>query len=51
MKCKPQADLTLAVEIDVADSSSVEALVSAVNAQFGRIDILLNNAAIGALFL
>lgn len=36
----------LAVETDVAIPSSVESLVSAVNAEFGRIDILVNNAAI-----
>jgi 3-oxoacyl-[acyl-carrier protein] reductase len=35
-----------AVETDVANPSSVESLVSAVNARFGRIDILVNNAAI-----
>ena len=35
-----------AVETDVANPSSVESLVSAVNAEFGRIDILVNNAAI-----
>jgi 3-oxoacyl-[acyl-carrier protein] reductase len=36
----------LAVETDVANPSSVVSLVSAVNAEFGRIDILVNNAAI-----
>ena len=36
----------LAVETDVANPSSVESLISAVNAEFGRIDILVNNAAI-----
>ncbi|MFJ2552215.1 SDR family NAD(P)-dependent oxidoreductase [Microbacterium sp. NPDC087591] len=33
---------------DVSDRSSVEAAVAAVAAQFGRIDIVVNNAGIGA---
>jgi 3-oxoacyl-[acyl-carrier protein] reductase len=36
----------LAVETDVAIPSSVESLVSTVNTELGRIDILVNNAAI-----
>jgi len=36
----------LAVHTDVADPTSVERLVGTVEAEFGRIDILVNNAAI-----
>lgn len=38
----------LAVIGDVRDSSSAAAAVSAVTARFGRLDILINNAGIGA---
>lgn len=37
-----------AVTVDIADSSSVRAGVVAVAAEFGRIDIVINNAGIGA---
>ena len=36
----------LAVPTDVSDPASVEAMVAAVTAAFGRIDVLINNAAI-----
>jgi len=36
----------LAIETDVADEASVRAMVAAVDKAFGRIDILVNNAAI-----
>jgi NAD(P)-dependent dehydrogenase (short-subunit alcohol dehydrogenase family) len=36
----------LAVETDVADAASTEALVERVLSEFGRIDVLVNNAAI-----
>ncbi|MDQ0893989.1 SDR family NAD(P)-dependent oxidoreductase [Agromyces ramosus] len=39
---------TFAVRTDIGDSTSVRAAVDAVVARFGRIDILINNAAIGA---
>jgi NAD(P)-dependent dehydrogenase (short-subunit alcohol dehydrogenase family) len=38
----------LALEVDVADEESVEAMVERTLADFGRIDILVNNAAIAA---
>lgn len=38
----------LAVQVDVADRASVDAMVAAVLARFGRIDSLINNAAIFA---
>lgn len=36
----------LAVHMDVTDADSIDAAVAATVAQFGRIDILINNAAI-----
>ncbi|MDQ0895632.1 SDR family NAD(P)-dependent oxidoreductase [Agromyces ramosus] len=42
----PHADLAIAV--DVADDASVRAAVERVAAEFGRIDIVVNNAGIGA---
>src|SRR3954454_21500593 len=39
----------VAVQTDVAQSASVEALASAALAKFGRVDILCNNAGIGQL--
>jgi 3-oxoacyl-[acyl-carrier protein] reductase len=38
---------TMAVRVDVGDSASVAAMVQAVRAKFGRIDVLVNNAGIG----
>jgi NAD(P)-dependent dehydrogenase (short-subunit alcohol dehydrogenase family) len=38
-----------AVAVDVADDESVDAAVAAVAEKFGRIDIVVNNAGIGAL--
>lgn len=37
----------LAVEADVADEASVEAMVADVDTAFGRIDVLVNNAGVG----
>ena len=39
---------TLVVEMDVANTASVEAAVEKAASHFGRIDILINNAGIGA---
>ena len=40
---------TLAVRCDITDTEAVEAMVDAVMARFGRIDILINNAGTGAV--
>jgi gluconate 5-dehydrogenase len=40
---------TLAVRCDITDTANVEAMVDAVLAKFGRIDILINNAGTGAV--
>jgi 3-oxoacyl-[acyl-carrier protein] reductase len=40
------AGRAVAIETDVADPASVERMAGAVDARFGRIDILVNNAAI-----
>lgn len=37
-----------AVQTDIADSASVDDAIAAVGAEFGRIDIVINNAGIGA---
>lgn len=42
------ADDTLAVAADVADPDSVAALFAQVEARFGRLDLLFNNAGLGA---
>jgi 3-oxoacyl-[acyl-carrier protein] reductase len=39
---------SMAVKVDVADEASVNAMVAAVVAELGRIDVLINNAAIFA---
>ncbi|HEU4537553.1 MAG TPA: glucose 1-dehydrogenase [Polyangiaceae bacterium] len=39
----------LAARVDVADGASCEALVAACVAKFGRLDVLVNNAAIDAI--
>ena len=39
---------TLAVPTDVAEASSVEALFEAIQARFGRLDLVFNNAGTGA---
>jgi D-sorbitol dehydrogenase (acceptor) len=39
----------IAIELDVAKQSSIDAMVEKVNAQFGKIDILVNNAAVFTL--
>ena len=40
-------DRVLAVDLDVADSDQIAAAVAAVQARFGRIDVLVNNAGYG----
>ena len=40
---------TLAVRCDITDTDAVEAMVDAVMAKFGRIDIVVNNAGTGAV--
>jgi len=40
---------TLAVRCDITDTDAVNAMVDAVLAKFGRIDILINNAGTGAV--
>jgi len=42
------SDQSLAVATDVADPASVRALFDAVAQQFGRLDLLFNNAGVGA---
>jgi len=39
---------TMAMQVDVSDETSVAALVAAVMVKFGRIDVLVNNAALFA---
>ena len=44
-----QADAAhFAVQANVADTASVRAAIAAVGEKFGRIDIVINNAGIGA---
>ncbi|MEU1442529.1 SDR family oxidoreductase [Streptomyces mirabilis] len=43
---KEIGDAALFVKVDVADPASAEAMAAAVTAEFGRIDYLVNNAAI-----
>ncbi len=40
---------TFAVRCDITDTAAVDAMVDAVMAKFGRIDILINNAGTGAV--
>ncbi|WP_369371272.1 SDR family NAD(P)-dependent oxidoreductase [Promicromonospora sp. Populi] len=42
------ADADLALRVDVTDTASVDAAMAAVEAEFGRLDVLVNNAGIGA---
>lgn len=42
------ADADLALPVDVTDAASVEAAVAAVEKELGRLDVLVNNAGIGA---
>ncbi|MBL8534577.1 MAG: SDR family oxidoreductase [Betaproteobacteria bacterium] len=42
------ADMTLAVSTDVADPASVKALFATVKQTWGRLDVLFNNAGVGA---
>jgi NAD(P)-dependent dehydrogenase (short-subunit alcohol dehydrogenase family) len=44
----PSASRALAVPTDVADPASVRALFRAVQQRFGRLDLLFNNAGLGA---
>ena len=43
---EPVADVELAVRVDVTDRASTEQLAAAVLERFGRIDALVNNAAV-----
>ena len=45
---KAPKDAALAVPADVTDPKSVAALFQAVKAKFGRLDVLFNNAGVGA---
>lgn len=47
-KAAPNPSLMLVHATDVADPASVAALFAAVKAKFGRLDLLFNNAGIGA---
>ncbi len=42
-------DGAIAIELDVTKQASIDAMVDKVNAEFGRIDILVNNAAVFTL--
>ncbi len=42
-------DGAMAIELDVTKQASIDAMVEKVNAEFGRIDILVNNAALFTL--
>src|SRR4029077_12461717 len=44
----PHGSATLAVPTDVRDESSVEALFRAIRDAYGRLDLLFNNAGMGA---
>jgi NAD(P)-dependent dehydrogenase (short-subunit alcohol dehydrogenase family) len=44
----PDASRTLVVPTDVSDPASVKALFAATKEKFGRLDVLFNNAGIGA---
>ena len=44
----PAGARTLCVETDVADPQSVKALFAAIGSSFGRLDLLFNNAGVGA---
>lgn len=43
-KCRDQGRRVLALQVDVADRKAVDGMVEAALAEFGRIDILFNNA-------
>src|SRR5690606_29240878 len=40
----------LGLRVDVADPESVDAMVSAVMREWGRVDVLVNSAGIGGLY-
>lgn len=43
---RPAAAPALALELDVTDLKSVRAFVGAAHRQFGRVDVLVNNAGV-----
>ena len=47
--CGAGADRAIAVPTDVGDPASVAALFDAVKAQFGRLDLLFNNAGVSSM--
>ena len=47
--CEAIGDAAHAVDCDVADSAQCKALMETAEARFGKLDILINNAGLGAL--
>src|SRR5262249_39927179 len=45
-ECRRSGAEAIAVEVDVADEASAEAAARRVHEHFGRIDVLVNNAAL-----
>lgn len=48
-ECRSMGCEAIAVETDVSDASAVEALAAAAIGEFGRIDVWVNNAGVGAI--